>query len=69
MYAFSDVNRGVPVSKLSCFDEVVNFIGFYGSLASLLMWIFSIILFITLIIACSLCCFKNDNDDISPNRY
>ena len=54
MYVFSDVNRGPPVSPNSCFLEVVEFVDFYGPIASLLLWAYSAILFITLISTCVL---------------
>ena len=48
----------------------MDFVGFYGSFASLLMWVITIVLFMTLYFAISLCCFKDDGDeDDSPNRY
>jgi len=70
MYVFSDINRGTPVSPNSCFTEVIDFVDFFGPIASLLLWGYSALLFITLISTCVLWGHKyKENNPKFSNNY
>ena len=61
-YIFSDVNRGPPLSKDSCFVEVTRFASQYRIIFELSLFFVSALLFVGMTSACVLCCCKREDE-------